>query len=98
MIPTSQAEINRLHELAEARLRALQAYKAEIERLNSPFNASRELEIVVGTDRVVRINVDGICAFRARFENECELVIRNDLSPRPYFDPSWLLSKDKGQE
>jgi hypothetical protein len=64
----------------------------------NPLIAARELEIVVGADRVVRINVDGLCAFRTRLDAACELVIRNDLMPRPRIMPHWLFGKDKGQE
>jgi hypothetical protein len=66
--------------------------------IQNPLNAARELEIVVGADHIVRINVDGLCVFRTRLNAACELVIRNELMPRPRIKPHWLFGKDKGRE
>jgi hypothetical protein len=47
--------------------------------LNLDMDANKHVEIVIGTDRVMRINIDGVCAMRSRIGDGCELVIRNDL-------------------
>lgn len=42
-----------------------------------------ELEIFVGSDKVVRINVDGVCAMRIRVEDFQKIVIdlQGELHP-----------------
>jgi hypothetical protein len=42
--------------------------------------ATRQLEIVLGADRIARINVDGVCALRVRLKQGCQFVIRHDLN------------------
>jgi hypothetical protein len=45
------------------------------------FKASHQLEVMVGSDRIVRINIDGVCALRVRLEKGCKLdyaVYRSD--------------------
>ena len=37
----------------------------------------RQLELVVGNDRIFRVNIDGICALRVRLHGDAELVIRD---------------------
>jgi hypothetical protein len=39
--------------------------------------AIKQLELIVGTDRIVRVNIDGICALRVRLHGDAELVIRD---------------------
>lgn len=43
-------------------------------------NAYRHLEIVLGADRIVRVNVDGECAARFRMKEGCQFTERNDLA------------------
>lgn len=40
--------------------------------------ATRQLEIVLGADRIARINVDGVCALRVRLAQGGQFDIRND--------------------
>lgn len=43
--------------------------------------AEKQLEIVVGSDNVVRINIDGICAMRVRIAPGAEIAIdQRDVS------------------
>lgn len=35
------------------------------------MQASEEFEIIVGSDNIVRINIDGKCILRARMSNTC---------------------------
>lgn len=43
--------------------------------------AKQQLEIVVGTDEVVRINIDSICAMRVRIAPGAEIAIdQRDVS------------------
>jgi len=37
------------------------------------FLAMHQVEIVVGSDRVVRVNIDGVCALRVRMQPACVL-------------------------
>jgi hypothetical protein len=48
---------------------------------NLPFDwhAKVQLEMMIGADRVVRINLDGRCVMRVRLEKGADLSIRNDL-------------------
>lgn len=39
--------------------------------------AIKQLELVVGADRIFRVNIDGICALRVRMHGDAELVIRD---------------------
>jgi hypothetical protein len=41
--------------------------------------AQQQLELVIGHDRIVRINVDGICVIRIRVCKACAFDIRNDI-------------------
>jgi hypothetical protein len=41
--------------------------------------AQQQLELVIGHDRIVRVNVDGICFIRIRLEKDSAFDIRNDL-------------------
>lgn len=43
------------------------------------FVAHEQLQISIGSDRVVRVNVDGICAIRVRMAKLCELELDNLL-------------------
>jgi hypothetical protein len=36
--------------------------------------AIKQLELVVGTDRIVRVDIDGICALRVRMLDGCEYI------------------------
>lgn len=40
------------------------------------LTATQQLEIVVGADRIVRVNVDDQCAMRIRLEEDCQLEVR----------------------
>lgn len=42
--------------------------------------AARQLEIVLGADRIARINIDGVCALRVRLKQGCQFDVRNDLN------------------
>jgi hypothetical protein len=44
--------------------------------------AEHELEVVVGADSIVRINVDGACVLRVRMLAGCQFRERNDLGDR----------------
>lgn len=39
--------------------------------------AEKQLEIVIGSDRIIRINIDGTCVLRVRLEPGAEYVIDN---------------------
>jgi hypothetical protein len=49
------------------------------------FAAKKQVEIVIGADRIMRINVDGECAIRIILGNshsdvsDCRIDVRNDL-------------------
>jgi hypothetical protein len=44
------------------------------------LTATRQLEIVLGVDRIARINIDGVCVLRVRLKPGCQFDIRNDLN------------------
>lgn len=44
------------------------------------LTATRRLEIMVGADRIVRINVDGQCALRVWMTEDCQFNMRNDFA------------------
>jgi hypothetical protein len=48
----------------------------KVDPLLPSLTAARQLNIVVGADRIVRINVDGECAMRIRLEEDCQLEVR----------------------
>lgn len=56
-------------------------------RLMDYPQARHEIEIFVGADRVVRINVDGQCAMRAKLGPEAQFVIRGQVRYRA--DSPW---------
>lgn len=37
--------------------------------------AEHQLEVMIGSDRIVRINVDGVCAMRVRCLADCEIRV-----------------------
>lgn len=39
--------------------------------------AIKELELIVGSDRIFRVNIDGVCSLRVRLHGDAELVIRD---------------------
>lgn len=41
----------------------------------SNFEATDEVEIMVGSDRIIRINIDGHCALRVRLKKTCQGVL-----------------------
>ena len=49
------------------------------------YAAKQQVEIVIGADHVMRINVDGVCAIRIVLgkvngdTNNCRIDVRNDL-------------------
>jgi hypothetical protein len=47
-----------------------------------PLNhtATRDVELVIGSDRIIRINVDGICALRVRLQGDALVYVR-DMRP-----------------
>lgn len=46
----------------------------------SNFAAIHQVEIMVGADKIVRINIDGVCALRVRASQTCAIVIQDDFS------------------
>jgi hypothetical protein len=38
-----------------------------------------ECEIYIGSDRVIRVNVDGICFVRIRLDDKAQLVVINGM-------------------
>lgn len=48
--------------------------------------AFKQVEVVIGADRIVRVNIDGICALRARMRDGCEYITddrRKRIEPPP---------------
>ena len=43
--------------------------------------ASEEFEVVVGSDGIVRINVDGLCEYRIRMRGKCRFTLRHMGEP-----------------
>lgn len=43
------------------------------------FRAEHQIEVMIGTDKIVRVNIDGVCAIRAKAEGNCKIEIHNDL-------------------
>ena len=39
------------------------------------YFADKEFNVVIGADRIVRINVDGMCVLRIRMEKDCVVKI-----------------------
>jgi len=51
-----------------------------VELFDAPNPAKHVVEVMVGDDNVVRVNVDGICQFRIRMELGCKVEF-NDERP-----------------
>lgn len=43
------------------------------------MQASDELQVIVGEDMIMRINVDGVCVIRIRMHDECKLHINTPV-------------------
>ena len=39
------------------------------------WKATQQVEVIVGSDRVIRINIDGICVARIRCSSTCEIKL-----------------------
>jgi hypothetical protein len=47
----------------------------------SNFQAESQVEVVVGADRIVRVNIDGRCALRIRMTKGCEFQLTEAGKP-----------------
>jgi hypothetical protein len=48
------------------------------------YTAIKQLEVVIGSDRIVRVNIDGICALRVRMVANSTLQVSNVASQGGY--------------
>lgn len=44
------------------------------------FQAETEAEVAVGSGRIVRINIDGVCVLRIRMKERSRFVYHNDIN------------------
>jgi hypothetical protein len=53
-----------------------------------PLNhtATQDVELVIGSDRIIRVNIDGICALRVRLQRDVSVYI-SDMRPDAKEDP-----------
>ena len=42
--------------------------------------AYRDIDFMIGADRIVRVNVDGACVMRVRLNEDCRLALRNHIA------------------
>jgi hypothetical protein len=52
------------------------------------FAAKSQVEVMVGKDHVVRVNIDGVCALRIRMEKTCQFDYVGD-SHGHYFSTNY---------
>jgi len=58
--------------------------KIDINELpHGPRKAEIEVEVILGSDGVIRINVDGECTYRVRLGPGAKLVVVRDDRPPP---------------
>jgi len=42
------------------------------------FDATQQLEVMIGHDKIVRVNIDGICALRVRLPKDMKVLVQDD--------------------